>query len=209
MRLTHVFAVFAVLAAALSVSSLAARSALGSTAAQDREIAEAVFAGGCFWCVEADFDKLDGVLETTSGFAGGRTENPTYKEVTFGDTGHLEVVRVRYDPDIVSYRTLADYLLRHVDPTDGGGQFCDRGESYTTALFYSGDQEKAEAEAAIAEAREILGKEIATTIRPLTAFYPAEEYHQDYYQKNPVSYRYYRFSCGRDGRVKAVWGDAR
>jgi len=184
---------------------LAALAGAPAGAADERR---AVFAGGCFWCVEADFDKLEGVLATTSGFAGGRVENPTYEEVTYGDTGHLEVVEVRYDPDVVAYAELVAYHLRHIDPLDAGGQFCDRGESYTTAVFYSSADEKAAANAAVAEAEAALGETVATTVRELTAFYPAEDYHQDYYEKNPLRYRFYRTSCGRDRRVRQVWGDA-
>ncbi len=168
----------------------------------------AVFAGGCFWCVEADFDKLDGVLATTSGFAGGSVEDPSYKQVTRGGTGHLEVVEITYDPDIVSFRTLADYLLRHVDPTDDGGQFCDRGDSYRTAIFYSSETEKSDAEAALSSASDALGQKVVTRAIKLDAFYPAEEYHQDYYKKSPLQYAYYRRSCGRDRRVEAVWSAA-
>lgn len=185
--------------------AFALSTALNAAAAEPRT---AVFAGGCFWCVEADFDKLDGVLATVSGFAGGAVENPSYKQVTRGGTGHLEVVEVTYDPDIVSYRTLADYLLRHVDPTDDDGQFCDRGASYRTAIFYASDTEKADAEAALSAAAEALGREVATRAIKLDAFYPAEEYHQDYYRKNPLQYAYYRRSCGRDRRVDAVWSAA-
>ncbi|MEL6364971.1 MAG: peptide-methionine (S)-S-oxide reductase MsrA [Pseudomonadota bacterium] len=174
----------------------------GSAAAEERR---AVFAGGCFWCVEADFDKLDGVLATVSGFAGGSVEDPSYRQVVAGGTGHLEVVEVRYNADVVSFRELADYHLRHIDPTDAGGQFCDRGESYTTALFYETDAERTEAEAALREAEDALGEPLATPVRRLDAFYPAEEYHQDYYLKKPNAYRFYRASCGRDRRVKRVW----
>lgn len=168
----------------------------------------AVFAGGCFWCVEADFDKVDGVLSTVSGYTGGHTENPTYKSVTFGETGHYEAVRVTYDPAKVDYRTLADYFLRHIDPTDDGGQFCDRGSSYRTAIFADGAEQKAAAEAAIAEAEALLGPVIVTPVLPASTFTDAEGYHQDYYQKNPLRYRFYRHSCGRDARVDEVWKNA-
>ncbi|MEM9749404.1 MAG: peptide-methionine (S)-S-oxide reductase MsrA [Pseudomonadota bacterium] len=168
--------------------------------------ATAVFAGGCFWCVEADFDKVEGVLATTSGFAGGDVENPSYRQVTFGDTGHYEVVEVAYDPDIVSYRTLVDYFWRHVDPLDAGGQFCDRGASYRTAVFVAGEAQRADADASKTAAETALGESVVTTILDLDAFYPAEEYHQDYYKKKPVQYRYYRLRCGRDARVAEVWG---
>jgi len=169
----------------------------------------AVFAGGCFWCVESDFDKLDGVTATVSGYAGGTVENPSYEDVTYGDTGHYEVVEITYDPDTVTYRTLVDYLLRHVDPTDDGGQFCDRGHSYKTAIFAGDAQERADAEAAVAEANAALDGKVVTPVLDAAPFYPAEDYHQDYYEKNPLRYRYYRYSCGRDARIDEVWGDAK
>ncbi|WMS42205.1 peptide-methionine (S)-S-oxide reductase MsrA [Acuticoccus sp. MNP-M23] len=169
----------------------------------------AVFAGGCFWCVEADFDKVDGVLSTVSGFAGGALENPSYKDVTYGDTGHYEVVEISYDPDKVTYRTLVDYLLRHIDPTDDGGQFCDRGDSYRTAIFAGDADERAAAEAAVADANAALDGAVVTPVLDAAPFYPAEDYHQDYYSKNPLRYRYYRYSCGRDARIDEVWRDAK
>jgi peptide-methionine (S)-S-oxide reductase len=168
----------------------------------------ATFAGGCFWCVEADFDKIDGVIATTSGFMGGRTPNPTYKEVTFGDTGHLEVVQIIYDPKRVTYERLLTVFWRSIDPYDAGGQFCDRGESYTTAIFAHGDEQKRLAEASLAELAKNgpLKKPIATTVRDAGPFTPAEAYHQDFYKKNPAHYARYRAGCGRDARLDAVWG---
>ncbi|MEM7078621.1 MAG: peptide-methionine (S)-S-oxide reductase MsrA [Pseudomonadota bacterium] len=160
-----------------------------------------VLAGGCFWCVESDFEKLASVGDVISGYAGGSSQSPTYRN----HADHLEVVKVPYDANEVSYRELVDYFLRHIDPLDAGGQFCDRGYSYTTAIFYASDAEKAEAEAAIDAAEQALGTEIVTPLVPLTDFWRAEEYHQDYYKKNPVRYRYYRNGCGRDARVAAVW----
>ena len=179
----------------------------GATFAADTRTA--VFAGGCFWCVEADFDKVDGVLSTVSGYTGGHTQNPTYKEVTFGNTGHYEAVEVTYDPAVVDYRTLVDYLLRHVDPTDADGQFCDRGDSYRTAIFVDGPEERAAAEAAVAAADEALGGKVVTPVIDRGPFYAAEDYHQDYYLKNPLQYRYYRYGCGRDARIDEVWKDAK
>ena len=179
----------------------------GATFAADTRTA--VFAGGCFWCVEADFDKVDGVLSTVSGYTGGHTQNPTYKEVTFGNTGHYEAVEVTYDPSLVDYRTLVDYLLRHVDPTDADGQFCDRGDSYRTAIFVDGPEERAAAEAAVAAADEALGGKVVTPVIDRGPFYAAEDYHQDYYLKNPLQYRYYRYGCGRDARIDEVWKDAK
>ena len=163
---------------------------------------EAVFAGGCFWCVESDLEKLDGVGDVVSGYTGGALENPTYRN----HEGHLEAVRAPFDPAAISYRELVDYFLRHIDPFDDGGQFCDRGHAYTTAIFYNGEAQKADAEAAVAAAEAELGEPIVTPVLPLGAFWIAEDYHQDYYKKNPVRYHFYRTSCGRDRRVRKVWG---
>jgi len=162
----------------------------------------AVYAGGCFWCIEADLEKLDGVGDVVSGYAGGDSQNPTYRN----HADHIEVVRAPYDPAKISYRELTDYFLRHIDPLDSGGQFCDRGNSYTTAIFYNSAEQKAGAEAAIASAQTELDKNIVTPIRELDQFWVAEDYHQDYYKKNPIRYKYYRTSCGRDRRVNKVWG---
>ena len=164
----------------------------------------AVFAGGCFWCVESDFDKLDGVRDVVSGYSGGPKENPTYDD----HDGHLEAVQVTYDPSLVSYRELVDYLLRHIDPLDEGGQFCDRGHAYTSAIFAANADEWQAAEASIAEAEKVLGQKIVTPIIDRGAFWLAEGYHQDYYKKNPLRYKYYRTACGRDARVKKIWGAA-
>jgi peptide-methionine (S)-S-oxide reductase len=164
--------------------------------------ATAIFAGGCFWCVESDFDKLAGVTDVVSGYSGGLSENPTYED----HEGHLEVVKVTYDLARVSYRALVGYHLRHIDPTDAGGQFCDRGPAYTTAIFAANADEWEAAKAAIAAAETVLGQKIVTPVRDRTAFWLAEGYHQDYARKNPVRYNYYRTACGRDARVKKVWG---
>lgn len=160
----------------------------------------ATFAGGCFWCVESDFEHLDGVIEATSGYAGGALENPTYRN----HEGHVEAVRVVYDPRRVSYSQLLHHFWRHHDPLDGGGQFCDRGPSYAPAIFVT-DEQRAEAERSKAETERILGRAVATPIRAEGRFWRAEEYHQDYYEKNPVQYRFYRYRCGRDARVAEVW----
>jgi peptide-methionine (S)-S-oxide reductase len=167
--------------------------------------AVAVFAGGCFWCTEADFDKIPGVLATTSGYTGGKVAKPTYEQVSAGGTGHIEAVQVVYDPRKISYPALAERFFRTVDPLDEGGQFCDRGYPYRTAIFAT-PQQRASAEAAKAKAAATLKKPIATLILPAAAFYPAEGYHQDYYKKNPVRYKYYRWNCGRDARLAQVWG---
>ncbi len=181
--------------------------ALAGGAAAAAEPKTAVFAGGCFWCVEADYDKVPGVLDTVSGYTGGTVENPSYKQVTYGDTGHYEAVEVTYDPDRVSYEQLVDIFWRTVDPTDAGGQFCDRGDSYRTAVFVDEGQRQA-AEASKAEAEAALGQEIVTPLLEAGTFWPAEDYHQNYYEKNPLQYKYYRWRCGRDARVEELWGDA-
>jgi len=170
--------------------------------------AVAVFAGGCFWCMEPPFDKLPGVTSTTSGYIGGRVANPTYEQVSAGSTGHTEAVQVRYDPAQVSYAKLLEVFWRNIDPIAVNRQFCDVGDQYRSAVFYRNAQEKrlAEASKQRIEASGRLKQPIATQIVAATTFYPAEDYHQDYYVKNPARYKYYRFSCGRDQRLKAVWG---
>ena len=166
----------------------------------------AIFAGGCFWCVEADFDKLPGVLGTESGYAGGQLRNPTYEQVSRGGTGHAESVRVTYDPQKVSYDQLLQYFWHHIDPTVKDRQFCDVGSQYRSAIFYLNDAQRAAAQASKA-ALEKSGRPalIYTEISPAGIFYPAEEYHQDYYRKNPVRYKVYRTSCGRDARLSEIW----
>jgi peptide-methionine (S)-S-oxide reductase len=171
--------------------------------------ATAIFAGGCFWCVESDFDKVKGVLKTTSGYTGGKTENPTYKEVTYKNTGHFEAVEITYDPSIVTYKQLLHSFWRTVDPTDAGGQFCDRGASYRTAIFPTTEEQwKIAKESKVHEQTKgkLKGK-IVTPILKTTMFYKAEGYHQNYYKTNPVRYNYYRYSCGRDQRIKKLWGN--
>jgi peptide-methionine (S)-S-oxide reductase len=171
-------------------------------------IATAVFAGGCFWCVEADFEKLPGVIGAESGYTAGKTPNPTYEQVSAGGTGHAEAVRVSYDPAKVSYQQLVDYFWRHIDPTAKDRQFCDVGTQYRSAIYWQNEAERKIVEAS----RDALLKsgklaQIHTEIAAVSAFYPAEEYHQDYYKKNPIRYAYYRAGCGRDARVREVWGD--
>jgi peptide-methionine (S)-S-oxide reductase len=169
------------------------------------EPATAIFAGGCFWCMEPPFDALDGVLDTTSGYTGGRTRNPTYEQVGTQRTGHLEAVRVTYDPARIGYADLLAVYWRNIDPFDDTGQFCDKGASYRAAIFVATDAERELAEASKAAQEATLGQPIVTRILPAQRFYPAEDYHQDYYQKNPLRYKYYRFGCGRDARLDAVW----
>ncbi|AVX04014.1 peptide-methionine (S)-S-oxide reductase [Maritalea myrionectae] len=167
----------------------------------------ATFAGGCFWCVEADYEKVEGVTEAISGYTGGTVEDPTYEQVTAGGTGHYEVVEVVFDNDVVSYRELVDIFWRTVDPVDVGGQFCDRGNSYRTAVFTRTADQEAAARASKEQAEAALGQRILTPIIEDDRFYKAEEYHQDYYTKNPIRYNFYRLTCGRDKRVKELWGD--
>ena len=172
--------------------------------------ASAIFAGGCFWCMEPPFDELDGVLGTTSGYSGGSTANPTYKQVSAGGTGHAEVVEVTYDPAKVSYEQLLEVFWRNVDPLDGGGQFCDRGDSYRTGIFVHDAEQRRVAEQskqALIDSKR-LAEPIVTEIVDAGPFYAAEDYHQDYYQKNPVRYKFYRWNCGRDQRLAEVWGEA-
>jgi methionine-S-sulfoxide reductase len=175
-------------------------------AAPTPRLASAVFAGGCFWCTESDFDKIPGVVSTTSGYAGGRTANPTYEQVSAGGTGHIEVVKVVYDPARVSYPRLVARFFRTIDPLDGGGQFCDRGSQYRSAIFVANPAERRIAEATKAKAAALLKKPIATQILPAAPFYTAEGYHQDYYKKNSTKYKYYRWRCGREDRLAKIWG---
>jgi peptide-methionine (S)-S-oxide reductase len=171
----------------------------------------AIFAGGCFWCTEADFDEMSGVISTTSGYIGGTVINPTYKQVSSGKTGHVEAVEVRFDPSKTSYRKLLAAFWPTIDPLTGNGQFCDHGSQYRSVIFYRDAEQKREAEASKAElqASGRLKQSIQTEILPATEFYPAEEYHQDYYIKNPIRYKYYRNQCGRDARLAEVWGISR
>ena len=189
----------------------------GSANAQESK--RAYFAGGCFWCIESDFERLTGVGDVVSGFTGGTTDNPKYKEVTGGNTGHYEAVEIPYDPDQVSYDQLLFAFFRSVDPTDGGGQFCDRGDSYRTAVFVTNADEKAAAERARARAQRDLGQRIVTPILDANEFFPASSYHQNYYTQTDIvltrrgpktkanAYKFYRNACGRDKRVLELWGD--
>ena len=178
-----------------------------ASTAHAQELETATFAGGCFWCVESDFDAIPGVVKTVSGYTGGIIQNPTYKTVSAGGTGHREAVQITFDPDLVSYQQLLTAFWHSVDPTDAGGQFCDRGEPYSTAVFVIDDAQRQYAETSKRETEASLGQTIATTIEAATPFFPAEDYHQDYYEKNPLRYRYYRWSCGRNQRVEELWGD--
>ncbi|WP_295811952.1 peptide-methionine (S)-S-oxide reductase MsrA [uncultured Nitratireductor sp.] len=201
------------LAAAFSLNAMVAVSQPASAERQT-----AIFAGGCFWCVEADFDKVPGVLDTVSGYAGGKTENPTYRNYASG--GHREVVKIDYDDAKVSYDRLLEIFFRSVDPTDAGGQFCDRGESYSTAVYTLDEDQKAAAEKAKQEANAALGGSVVTPVLGSAKFWPAEDYHQNYYRseerilsrfglvKKKDAYEGYRKGCGRDARIREVWGEA-
>ena len=184
-------------------------SAQEATDENPTSLSTAIFAGGCFWCIESDFEKLEGVKEVVSGYTGGSADTADYKTVTYKQTGHLEAVRVSYDPEIVSYQKLVDYFWRHIDPTDPNGQFCDKGHSYQSALYYSNDTEKKIAEQSLAELQKNkpFDGEIVTPLLAAKPFYLAEKYHQDYYKKNPIRYNIYRRGCGRDNRVKELWGE--
>jgi peptide-methionine (S)-S-oxide reductase len=179
-------------------------SAAGQGSAPQKT-ATATFAGGCFWCVEADFDKVEGVISTTSGYTGGHTANPSYEEVSRGGTGHAEAVEIVYDPAKVSYEKLLDVFWHNIDPLAKDRQFCDHGDQYRSAIFYHGDEQRALAEASKAAVAKRFKQPIQTAIMPAGPFYKAEEYHQDYYVKNPIRYKFYRFNCGRDARLEELW----
>jgi peptide-methionine (S)-S-oxide reductase len=190
----------------LALTAIAAHAQAATPAAT----AKATFAGGCFWCVESDFDKVPGVISTTSGYTGGTLANPTYEQVSHKDTGHAEAVQIVYDPAKVSYEQLLNKYWRSIDPTTKDRQFCDVGKPYRTAIFTHDAAQAAAAKASLEtlEKNKPFKEPIVTTIETAGTFYPAEEYHQDYYKKNPVRYNYYRLSCGRDARVKQLWGEA-
>jgi len=182
--------------------------AAAAEGAAPQATAKATFAGGCFWCVEADFDKVEGVISTTSGYTGGRGANPSYEEVSHGGTGHAEAVEIVYDPARVSYEQLLAYFWRHIDPTTRDRQFCDVGSPYRTAIFAHGEAQlrAAQASKAALEKSKPFKEPIVTEIVQAGPFYAAEDYHQDYYKKNPVRYKFYRTNCGRDARLKQLWG---
>jgi len=170
-----------------------------------------VLGGGCFWCIEADYEKLDGVVDVISGYAGGHVKNPSYQQVSAGDSGHIEVVKVTYDANKINYSQILDYFWRHVDPTRDDGQFCDRGPQYRPAIFY---QDEAQKKLALASTNQIeqskpFVEPLKVELIQITQFYPAEDYHQDYYKKNPIRYKFYRFNCGRDARVEQLWGESK
>ena len=198
----------AILVAVVAMSAPAlAQSQDGQDA--EKNVETAIFAGGCFWCMEPPYDKLDGVLATTSGFSGGEIEDPSYEEVARGNTEHIEVVEIRYNPNKVSYEKLLDVFWKNIDPLDDGGQFCDRGYQYTTAIFVNSEEQREAAEASKRELKGRFDKPIVTPIRDAKPFYAAKEYHQNYYEKRSIRYKFYRTSCGRDGRLDELWGEDR
>jgi peptide-methionine (S)-S-oxide reductase len=209
----RVFAQWAALGAAALLSSWLpaahAQAAPAATTPAATNTAKAIFAGGCFWCVESDFDKIDGVLATTSGYIGGSTANPTYEQISSKNTGHAEAVEIVFDPRKVSYSALVERYWRTIDPTVKDRQFCDVGSPYRTAIFALDDEQLkvAQASRAALEKTKPFKEPIVTEIVKASTFYPAEGYHQDYYKKNPLRYNYYRTSCGRDARLKVLWGD--
>jgi peptide-methionine (S)-S-oxide reductase len=189
-----------------------ALGASGAAGAQEGPVAPpatetAIFAGGCFWCVEEAFDKIPGVVATTSGYIGGTLADPTYKQVSAGGTGHYEAVEVAYDTSKVSYAQLLDTFWKNVDPFDPAGQFCDKGDSYLSAIFVADDAERQAAEASKQAVADRFSMPVATAVLSESKFYPAEEYHQDFYKKNPARYTYYKWGCGRAQRLEEIWGE--
>ncbi len=212
MKARHLVATSALLATLLNIAAAAGPTPGANAAplAPTSTTARAIFAGGCFWCVEADFDKVDGVLSTTSGYSGGAVPNPTYEQVAAKRTGHAEVVEIVYDPARVSYAKLVEHFWRTIDPTTKDRQFCDAGSPYRSAIYALDDTQlkTALASRAALEKSKPFKEAIVTEIVAASAFYPAEDYHQDYYKKNPIRYEYYRNGCGRDARLKQLWGSA-
>ena len=200
---TRILRLAAALLPMLLVSAQAA-----DKAADPAGLAKATFAGGCFWCMQPPFDKLPGVVSTTAGYTGGHKAKPTYEEVSAGGTGHAEAVEITYDPKKIGYDKLLEVFWHNVDPTDAGGQFCDRGDQYRSEIFYHNEEQKrlAEESKAALEKSKPFKEPIVTKIVAATEFYPAEEYHQEYYKKNPLRYKIYRYGCGRDKRLEQLWG---
>jgi peptide-methionine (S)-S-oxide reductase len=202
-RLWLVAVIFSVLGASLIPLQLTADSTDQDTPPRRHT---ATFAGGCFWCMVEPFETLDGVREVTSGYIGGETPNPTYKEVTAGKTGHFEAVQIIFDPDTVTYQELLDLFWRNIDPTDDTGQFCDKGPQYRSAIFAHSAEQKELARTSKEQIGELLEQTVKTEVLDASVFYPAEAYHQRYYKRNPKRYRYYRWRCGRDSRLRELWG---
>jgi len=196
----------AIAACSALATAMVAVAAAQAPGPQPAKQAVATFAGGCFWCVEADFDKVDGVISTTSGYTGGRVTNPTYQQVSAGGTGHTEAVKIVYDPAKVSYEKLLDVFWHNHDPLAKNAQFCDHGEQYRAGIFYHDEEQRRLAEASRQAVQKHFKEPVQTEISPAGAFYMAEDYHQDFYMKNPVRYKFYRYNCGRDKRLEQLWG---
>jgi peptide-methionine (S)-S-oxide reductase len=188
---------------------IAALLLLAAPAPGNAQTARATFAGGCFWCMEPPFDELDGVISTTSGYIAGKTKNPTYEQVSTGTTGHTEALQVVYDPKKITYEKLLEVFWRNIDPLAANGQFCDLGSQYRSGIFYHDGNQKSAAEKSKKSIQTRFKQPVATEITAATAFYPAEDYHQDYYKKNPVRYKLYSHGCGRAQRLEEVWGAAK
>lgn len=209
--LTTTIAVVAACGALLIAGVQAQNSTASDSAAEMwNDLPRATFAGGCFWCMEGPFDVLEGVKSTTSGYIGGHTDNPTYKQVSSGGTGHTEAVQIIYDPSQVSYEELLEVFWVNHDPTEADGQFCDKGSQYRPGVFYHDDDQKLAAEASREqiEQNKTFDEPVVTEITMAGTFYPAEDYHQDYYTRNPIRYKMYRYGCGRDRRLVELWGDS-
>jgi len=204
--LNYTLAVFILSLLAVTVTISSADEA--GVAATNNDTSIATFAGGCFWCMEGPFDKLEGVISTTSGYTGGHTKNPTYKQTSTGRTGHTEAVQIVYDPEHISYEKLLDVFWHNIDPTTPDQQFCDRGSQYRSEIFYHDDEQKqlAETSKAALNKNKPFSEPVVTQVTKASTFYAAEDYHQDYYKKNPIRYRYYRHGCGRDKRLEQLWG---
>ena len=194
----------------ISAAVLALLTICINVSAAENQIQTATFAGGCFWCMEPPFDGLGGVISTTSGYTGGHQENPTYAQVSSGVTGHTEAIQIKFDSSKISYEELLAVFWKNIDPTTADRQFCDSGSQYRSAIFYHNDEQKKAVEQSLKDLQQnkSFKEAIVTEISPATTFYPAEDYHQDYYLKNPLRYKYYRFACGRDKRLEILWGDS-
>ncbi len=191
------------------LSIFVATAASAQENVQKRQQETAIFAGGCFWCMQTAFAQLSGVTKVESGYTGGTVANPTYEQVSAGGTGHIEAIRVLYDPTQVAYTKLLEWFWDNVDPNDSTGQFCDKGDQYLAGIFYANDTQKDLAEKSIAAIEKKLNKKVATFLRPTETFYVAEDYHQDYYKKNPIRYKFYKTSCGRDQTLEKIRKDMR
>ena len=205
---TSILAISAGLTVLVSIFFIFSATASETQQAEPAKLKTAIFAGGCFWCSESDFEKLDGVVSVVSGYTGGKENDPTYNQVAAGRTSHTEAVEVRYDPATISYSELVAYFWRTIDPTQANGQFCDKGKQYRSGIFYDGVNQQKIAEASLVKlnGNKPFSAPTVTEITAATTFYLAEEYHQDYYKRNSTRYKFYRWNCGRDNRIEELWG---